>query len=304
MEQNSTLRSLALIPCYNEQQTVASLVQKTKPYVDTVLVVDDGSSDNTPRVAQQAGAVVLSHVQNKGKGAAIKTGFAYALEQGFDDVVTMDGDGQHDPDEIPVILSELRSNGHDLVIGTRFGSSTEMPVWRKLGKRVLDYATGFGTGGFVTDSQSGFRGFNKKAVQTLVPLLTGDAFSVESEELIKAHEKGLQMGSTRVSCKYHGLETSTKKPTSHGLSVLRCIIKILLEKHPLLFIGVPALMCLLLGLATGLYTMKYYYTFQVVLIPFAVLVGTFVLMGVLGMVVAVVLQKAPRVFQRGKREPL
>lgn len=302
MEQQPTLRSLALIPCYNEEHTVGNLILKTKPYVDSVVVVDDGSSDKTTMIAQNAGAVVLSHLLNKGKGAAIKTGFSYALAQGFDDVVTIDGDGQHDPEEIPIVLSELRRNGHDIVIGTRFGPSTEMPFWRKIGKRVLDYATGIGTGGFVTDSQSGFRAFNKKAIETLVPLLTGEAFSVESEQLIKGHEKGLQMGSARVSCKYNGLETSTKTPSSHGVSVLHYVLKMVVKKQPLLFIGVPSLMIILLGLLGGLYTLLYYNTLHLLLIPHTIIVGMLLLIGVPGLLIAMLFHHFPYIVQRSRRK--
>jgi glycosyltransferase involved in cell wall biosynthesis len=304
MEQQSVLRSLALIPCYNEEHTVGNLILKTKPYVDTVLVVDDGSSDKTTMTAQNAGAVVLAHPKNKGKGAAIKTGFHYALAHGFDDVVTIDGDGQHDPGEIPIVLSELRRNGHDIVIGTRFGPSTEMPFWRKIGKRVLDYATGIGTGGFVTDSQSGFRAFNKKAIKTLIPLITGEAFSVESEQLIKGHEQGLQMGSARVSCKYNGLQTSTKTPSSHGFSVLQYVLRMLVEKQPLLFIGVPSMMFILLGLLAGLYTLLYYNSSHILLIPHTIIFSIMLLIGVLGLLLAVLFHNAPYIVQRNRRKTL
>jgi len=303
MEQQSSLRSLALIPCYNEEHTIGSLILKTKPHVHTVLVVDDGSSDKTTMIAHDAGAVVLAHPMNKGKGAAIKTGFRYALANGFDDVVTIDGDGQHDPEEIPIVLSELRQNGHDIVIGTRFGPSTEMPFWRKIGKRILDYATAIGTGGFVTDSQSGFRAFNKKAIETLIPLLTGKAFSVESEQLIKGHEKGLQMGSARVSCKYNGLETSTKTPPTHGFSVLQYVLTMVMEKQPLLFIGIPSIMFVILGLLAGLYTLLYYNSSHLLLIPHVIIVSMLLLIGVLGVFLAMVLHITPGIFHQRRGKP-
>lgn len=165
LKEKTTTSSLALIPCYNEEATIGEVVLKAKHYVDQVLVVDDDSSDKTTMIALDVGAVVLSHLMNKGKGAAIKTGFSYALAQGFDNVVTIDGDGQHDPGEIPIVLSELSRNGHDIMIGTRFGHSTEMPFWRKIGKRVLDYATGIGAGGLSPIVRMGSARLTKKPLR-------------------------------------------------------------------------------------------------------------------------------------------
>jgi len=245
-------RSLAVIPCYNEEATVGRLVKTTKRYVETVVVVDDGSTDHTAKRAQDAGAVVLSHLRNKGKGAALKTGFTYALEHNFDYVVTIDGDGQHNPVEIPAVLGNVMNNGHDISIGYRVGNSTEMPVWRRVGKRVLDYTTSLGAGGFVTDSQCGFRAFNKRAVGMITPKLRGNAFSVESEQLIRAYESGLKIMNTNVTCKYKNLETSTKNPASHGLSVLAYVLWVVAKQRLLLCIGVLCFMFMSIGFVLGI----------------------------------------------------
>lgn len=273
---------------------------KAKRFADTVLVVDDGSSDSTAEIAKDAGAVVITHKINRGKSAVIKTGFKYALDHGFDYVVTIDGDGQHNPKEIPVILENLQNNGHDIVIGTRYGVSTEMPSWRKIGKRVLDYATSFGNGGYVTDSQCGFRGFNKKAVQGLVSRLNGDAFSVESEQLIKAHDLGLKFGNTPITCKYNGLDTSTKNPASHGFSVLGYVIWLVAERHPLLFISVPGCVLVLLGFVSGIYTLQYYNQMHVFLVSYAILVSILLIVGVLGMFIGLMLNVLPNILKRAK----
>ncbi|VVB60796.1 UDP-N-acetylglucosamine--dolichyl-phosphate N-acetylglucosaminyltransferase [uncultured archaeon] len=246
-------RSLAVIPCYNEETTIGSLVVKTKRYVDTVVVVDDGSSDRTMERAKNAGAVVLSHLKNKGKGAALKTGFAFALEHDFDYIVTIDGDGQHNPVEIPAVLGNVMNNGHDISIGYRVGNDTEMPFWRRVGKRVLDYTTSLGAGGFVTDSQCGFRAFNKKAVEAIAPKLRGDAFSVESEQLIKAHESGLKVINTNVTCKYKNLDTSTKNPASHGLSVLACVIWVVAKQRLFICTGVLGFVSIVIGIVLRIY---------------------------------------------------
>lgn len=295
-------RALAVIPCYNEEITIGSIVLKAKSHVNEVLVVDDGSTDDTAKIAKQAGAIVISHKNNKGKSSGIKTGFSYALANDFNYVVTIDGDGQHNPGEIPVVLNNLRNNGHDITIGTRYGTSTEMPGWRKIGKRILDYATSFGNGGHVTDSQCGFRAFNRKAVQSLVSRLNGGEFNVESEQLIKAHDLGLKVGKTRVMCKYNGLDTSTKTPTSHGLSVLSYVIRLVAERRPLLFIGVPGFVLVLLGLIFAIYTLQYYNHSHVFLVPYAILVSIFLIIGVLGMFIGMMLNVLPNIIKRVRYE--
>jgi len=302
MDNAATKRTLVLIPCFNEEMTIGSIVLKTKRYVDTVLVVDDGSGDSTAQIAKEAGAVVLSHSRNKGKSAAIKTGFTYAMQNGFDYIITLDGDGQHNPAEIPMMLSEMQNNGHDIVVGTRFGPSTEMPGWRKIGKRVLDYATSAGTGGRLTDSQSGFRGFNKKAIQYLTPKLDGQGFSVESEQLIKAHELGLHVGDARVACKYNGLETSTKGPTSHGVSVLTYVLQIVAEKHPLLFISLPGFVSVLIGIYFGIRTLQIYNITHIFPIQDAILVSIFVIIGITAMFMGLILNVLPNILKRIQTE--
>ena len=302
MKRTSEYTSLAVIPCYNEEATIGSVVLRAKRHVSKVLVIDDGSTDDTAKVAKDAGAVVLSHKVNKGKSAGIKTGFKYALINGFDYVVTIDGDGQHNPDEIPAVLGNVMNNGHDISIGSRWGSTTEMPIWRKFGKRVLDYTTAFGNGGQVTDSQSGFRAFNKRAIEGITPRLNGDAFSVESEQLIKAHEIGLKTVNTHISCKYKNLDTSTKTPTSHGFSVLRYVVWLVAEKRPLLFIGVPGFIMLLLGLILGIYTLQYYNATNIFPIPFAILVSIFLIIGALGLFMGIMLSVIPNIIRRARED--
>jgi len=197
-------------------------------------------------------------------------------------MVTIDGDGQHNSSEIPSVLGNIMNNGYDISIGYRAGNKTEMPKWRRVGKRILDHTTGFGNGGFVTDSQCGFRAFNKKAVKGLTSRLNGGAFNVESEQLIKAHELGLNVVNTRVSCKYENLDTSTKNPASHGFSVLKYVLWLIAEKRPLLFIGIPGF----------------------VLVILAILVSIFLIVGVIGMFMGLVLNVLPNIIKRFKIEDI
>lgn len=293
-------RKLAIIPCYNEESTIGSIVLKTKRYVDQVLVVDDGSTDDTAKIAADAGAIVISHETNKGKSSVIKTGFKYALENNYDYVITLDGDGQHDPKEVPCVLGNLMNNGHDITVGLRFGDNTEMPAWRKVGKRVLDYATSFGSGGYLTDSQSGFRAFNKRAIEQLTPKLNGEAFSTESEQLIKAHDLGLKVTHQNITCKYKDLETSTKDPASHGFSVLSYVIWLVAERRPLLFIGVPGFVMVLLGLIIGIRELQYYNQTQTFLIINAIVIIILLIVGALAMFIGLMLNVLPSIIKRAR----
>ncbi|MCJ7570576.1 MAG: glycosyltransferase family 2 protein [Candidatus Thermoplasmatota archaeon] len=253
---NTQGRSIAIIPCYNEEATIGSIIIRAKHFVNEVLVIDDGSKDNTANIAKEVGATVIIHKTNKGKSAGIKTGFKYALNNNYDYVITLDGDAQHNPSEIPLLLNNLKNNGHDITLGIRFGEGTEMPLWRKFGKRVLDYTISFGNGGFVTDTQCGFRAFNKKAVENILPRLKGRSFSVEGEQIIRAHETGLKIDSEHISCKYENLNTSTKSPVSHGLSVLAYTIWLLAERKPLVLLTLPGFICAIIGFLLGIYTIQ------------------------------------------------
>jgi len=294
-------RTLIVIPCFNEETTIGSVILKAKKYGDTILVVDDGSSDSTADIAREAGAIVITHLKNRGKSAAIKTGFQYALEKGFDYVVTIDGDGQHNPDEIPSVLGNVINNGHDISIGYRVGDQTQMPKWRKVGKRVLDYGTSLGAGGFVTDSQCGFRAFNRRAVESITPRLTGDNFSIESEQLVRAHELNLGVTNTSVTCKYEDLDTSTKNPATHGVSVLSYVIWLVAERRPLLFITLPGFVSVLVGLFFGILTLQSYNKTHVFPIAYAIVVSILLIIGAIAMLMGLVLNVLPSIIKKAKQ---
>jgi len=298
-------RILAVIPCFNEERSIGSLVIKTRRFVDEVLVIDDGSNDETARIAEELGATVIRHPKNLGKSAGIKTGFSYMLKHDYDQVVTLDGDGQHNPNEIPEVMSKL-SDSVDVSIGLRCGSRTEMPLWRKVGKRVLDYTTSFGSNGVLTDSQSGFRAFSQKAVRKILPKLKGHAFTTESEQLLIAAESGLRIGSSPITCKYHsvgsGNDTSSKSPASHGFGVLAQLIYLIAEKHPLLFIGVPGFVLLLISLFLGIITLQVYNASGVFPISYALITGVVLMLGALGLFMGLLLNTIPNIVRRTLEE--
>lgn len=158
--------TIAAMPAYNEAHAIAEVIKGCKKYVDRVVVVDDGSTDNTVDIAESLGAYVVRHEINRGYGAALRNCFEAARNLGAGAMVIIDSDGQHDPSEIPQLLEPLKQ-GFDLVIGSRFvnGNGKNVPIYRKFGMKVLDVATYIAGGLNVTDSQSGFRAYGKKLLK-------------------------------------------------------------------------------------------------------------------------------------------
>lgn len=213
---NPQPKIIAAIPAYNEAKHIQEIVTKTLRYVDQVIVVDDGSVDGTGERAERAGAVVIKHPTNMGKGAGIKTAFKTARELNPVAMVLLDGDGQHDPEEIPLLLKPVLNKRADMVVGSRFLANNRIPKYRMLGQTVLNITTNLGSGIKLTDTQSGFRAFSRRAIERMDLKQTG--FAVESEMQFIAGRYGLKV--TEVPIKTNYDEKVKRSPVVHGFGVL------------------------------------------------------------------------------------
>jgi glycosyltransferase involved in cell wall biosynthesis len=248
------------IPAYNEEIGIGSTILAAQQYSSTVVVVDDGSADNTVSIAAQTDAIVLEHHENVGKGGAVQTIFEYAHGHDFDALVLIDGDGQHVPEEIPAVATPVLEESVDMAIGSRYieHEQTETPLYRRFGQRVLDVLTTGSTNSELTDTQSGFRAFSPEAVEELT--LSTDGIGVESEMISEATEKDLEMDEVPIDVRYEGVDGQTYNPLQHGLTVVVFMLQLIRDRHPLLFFGVPGVMLLLFGGALGLQSAFLYQT--------------------------------------------
>lgn len=202
-------KTCAVIPAYNEAKRIAPVVTGCAAHVDAVVVVDDGSSDETAETAAAAGATLIKHAKNSGKGKALETGIAWAVRNSFDAVVTLDADGQHDPAEIPRLLRQYRRTNADIVLGTRMADRRGMPLVRALTNLVTSVVISRLAGRRITDSQSGYRLLKCATAASLT--VSGARFDAESEMLVKAARHGLVIAEAPVSTIY-GDEKSKINP--------------------------------------------------------------------------------------------
>jgi len=285
------MRIIACIPAYNEEKSIAKVVLLAQKFVDKVVVVDDGSEDLTGEIAKRLGAYVVRHDVRKGYGAAIQTCFKTARELGADIMVTLDADGQHDPEEIPKLIEPISNNEADIVIGSRFlnrKSISEIPLYRRLGIKTITFLTRRVTGNRkISDAQSGFRAYSRKALEELEIEETG--MSVSTEILIKAAEKKLNIVEVPIFCRYKGIKSSTHHPIRHGFNVIASILNFIAIKHPLLLLGVPGIISLGFGLLLLWYVIKKYYEVKQLAIGTMMLSTTAILAGIFAMLVALLL---------------
>ncbi|MHB0869411.1 MAG: glycosyltransferase family 2 protein [Chloroflexota bacterium] len=261
-------RIALLVPAYNEERYIGSIVLKAKRRARTVIVVDDGSEDATAEIAMAAGAVVVRHESNRGKGAALNTGFSVARGLKAEALVVMDGDGQHRVEEIPTVAAPVLAGQTDIAVGSRYLEPTSrVPRHRVLGHWAFNLITRQASGVAASDSQSGFRAFSTRALELLS--FSSNGFSVESEMQFLARERHLRMAEVPITITY--FEKPKRPVLAHGAVVLNGILLLIGQYRPLLFMGMPGFLCVLAGIFWGLRVVDLYQTTRTLAVGYALI---------------------------------
>ena len=276
------------IPAYNEEKNIALIITKLKKITDLIIVCDDGSSDLTGEIARELGAIVISHPKNMGYGAAIRSLFLKATELDLDGLITMDADGQHRIEDVNSVFKPINDEVADIVIGSRFldEKSEEMPNYRKVGIKIITKITNLSIKEKLTDSQSGFRAYNKKALQKVVPSDVG--MGVSTEILIKASNLELKVAEVPIKVHYD-VDTSTHNPVSHGTSVILSTIKFTSIHNPLKFYGIPGIIFLIIGLGFIAWTIQIYAVSQQIITNVSLIGIGCIVLGAVLLMTAVIL---------------
>ncbi len=255
MSQPDPAKIIVGMPAYNEAKYIGSVILQAKQYAGEVIVVDDGSSDRTAEVARLAGASVVKHEGNQGYGHTIRDLLTEARQRNADILVILDADSQHNPDEIPRLVEGITA-GADVIIGSREMQKNKIAGYRRLGQKVLSRLTNVASRKRLSDTESGFRAYSRRAMAALELKETGMAIS--SEIISEAASKGLEIGEVPISVAYTA-DGSTLNPVMHGLGVLNRIMVMISERRPLLFFSLFGSIFLAIGLAAGIVVIRIYY---------------------------------------------
>ncbi len=291
------MSTLVCIPAFNEEGSIGSIVKECMKYSEQVVVCDDGSTDKTYEKAELAGAICLKHKKNLGKGAALKSLFDYARNCDVDIIVTIDGDGQFLPEEIPKLKKSIEDKKTDIVIGNRFDNADEMPQYRKFGNKILDKMTNLASDLPIKDSQSGYRAYSKKVIDSVKFNVNG--FGADAEILIDASKKGFKISEEKVKVIYNtGMKTSTKNPISHSGEVVTSLLEIIAVKSPLKFIGIPGSILMVLGIIFGINVINIFNETRYFSIPYTMIGIAFLVIGAMLLLMSVLLFSISRISDR------
>jgi len=290
------------IPAFDEEKTIAKVVLESQKYADKVVVCDDGSSDLTGEIALRLGAEVVRHETNLGYGAAIQALFNRARELGADVLVTLDGDGQHDPRDIPNVVEPIKNGAADVTVGSRFIDkhlSSVMPWYRRAGIKFISRlaASANNTKHGVQDAQSGFRAYSGKCLDKLVVAENG--MGASAEILINARKQGFRIKEVAASCNYsNGVRNHVHNPVRHGASVVMSIVKLVVEDKPLLLLGIPGILFLAAGTFFGTWMLQIYGTQNYIETNIALASLAFVLIGFFMLSTGITLYAIARLAER------
>jgi glycosyltransferase involved in cell wall biosynthesis len=276
------------LPAYNEEKNIGKVISELQELDYSVMVCNDGSSDQTGKIAEKMGAIVINHKKNMGYGAAIKSLFDKASEISYDVLITFDADGQHNISEIKDVLTPLISKKADIVIGSRFlgEGEREIPKYRKFGIKAISKISSLSQDLDIKDTQSGFRGYNKNALNKINP--TENGMGISTEILIKASKKDLKIIEVPIIINYEG-DTSTHNPVSHGVSVVLSTMKFTALDHPLKFYGIPGLIFLIVGLFFIVWTLHEFSIHRTIITNIALIAAGSTILGTIFLLTSIML---------------
>lgn len=288
---------LVAIPAYNEAQAINQVVTEAAVYADEVLVIDDGSTDDTVAEARAAGATVIEHETNTGYGGALQTAFTEAKRAGAAHLAILDGDGQHDPADIPRLVERQQTGDANIVIGSRFeeAAETELPLYRRVGLRVVNTLTNLSLGvvrkrSRIDDTQSGFRVYDETAIASLAEAdEIGNNMGASTDILYHAHRHGYDIEEVGTTIDYDVEDASSQNPVSHGLQLVQNILRTVERERPVTVLGVPGFVSAILGLGFGYFTFSNYITTGTFPLGLAIVSVFFTLAGIFAAFTAIIL---------------
>jgi glycosyltransferase involved in cell wall biosynthesis len=300
---------LVAIPAYNEKATIGGIVRDASEYADQVLVVDDGSNDDTAARAETAGAIVIEHGRNRGYGAALKTAFRGAKQCGTRHLVVLDGDGQHDPSDVPQLVEAQEHTDAHLVIGSRFidGATSNAPLYRRIGLRMINVLTNLSMGvvrtaSWVNDTQSGFRAYDQEAIETLaVDESIGDWMDASTDILYHAHHQSYVIEEVPIDVEYDVENANSQAPLSHCVVLVRNILKTIERDRPLTALAVPGFGLTFGGMGFGYWALTNYINSGTFSVGLALTATFLVLIGMFACFTAIVLHSLSTYFSDNRR---
>lgn len=251
---------VACIPAVNEEKNLARVVLLAQRHVDKVIVCNDGSSDLTGEIAKRLGAEVIDHERNMGYGASLRSLFSKARQLNADVMVTLDADGQHDPSNIPTLVNPVIQGKADIVIGSRFLSEegkNNVPTYRRRGIRLITGMARTVSFNHITDAQSGYRAYSKRALSLIDPTEFG--MGASTEILLKAKEHEMSVVEVPVVMNY-GKESNTHNPVTHGVGVILSIVKHFSIQRPLVFYGLPGALVFTIAMGFWVWALQIFAT--------------------------------------------
>jgi glycosyltransferase involved in cell wall biosynthesis len=291
---------IAIIPAYNESRNIGKIIAETSKYVTIIIVVDDGSEDNTAELAMSKNTKVIRTRRNMGKGTALKRGLVECLKYNPDIIVTLDADGQHDPADIPKLLEPIKNGEADIVIGSRCdnNSLSEIPMVRGFGLSFINFINRSLMKSTIKDSQSGFRAY-AKSILSMISNYNSTGYGVETEQLATAELYGFHIVEVPVTIRYRGLENTSKKNSILvGANIISTIFRIVVERRPLLFFGLAGIILFGASVITTSEMLILFNETRYFSIPLALITLGFAIMGTLLLLISFLFHTLKRIREK------